>query len=189
MKRNMTSLCLNKKGNLLDIAIIPYLIMFLIIIVIIGGYILYAINDFAQTDPGSTDKQKSVMADYLNKYRTAFDMGILLYFFALVGVTIVSAYFIKSNPIFFTSAFIVWILSMITLPYIANTMINMMNTNPLTNFTTAMVGTRFLLKYFVLINILSGAGILYALYSKTNENNLQIGAGGNLGGNGGDAFE
>jgi len=68
-------------------------------------------------------------------------------------------------------------------------MINMMNTNPLTNFTTAMVGTRFLLKYFVLINILSGAGILYALYSKTNENNLQIGVGGNLGGNGGDAFE
>jgi len=173
----------SKRGNLMDINIIPYIIFFVILVVVIGGTILHNLNQQVQSDTGASVVEKEVMSKYLTKYRQAFDTGILLYYFILVVVTMISAYFIKTNPLFFTAAFIMWILSMVTLPYIGNAAINILNADGITAFSNSMTGLRLLLKYFVLINVIAGAGILYALYSKSNQNVNDIGIGG-----GDDAF-
>jgi len=173
----------NKKGSLAEVIFIPAILLSLTLMIVIGGVTLYKLNEFAQSDSSTVQLQKDFIDDYYQKYTGVFDFGFTFMYLALILGTIVSAFFAKSNPIFFVAGFIVWVGSWFMLPYVANIALTL--TQGLSD--TAIVGQslplmNFIYEKFVLINVVAGGAILAALYSKRGIQDL----GSNVGG---DSFE
>jgi signal transduction histidine kinase len=166
-------MALTKKGSLADVVFLPAILLSLTLMIIIGGITLYKLNEFAQSDENTVELQKTFIDDYYQKYTGVFDFGFTFMYLAIVLGTIVSAYFTRSNPLFFVAGFIIWVSSWFMLPYVANIALTL--TQGISD--TAIVGQslplmNFIYEKFVIINVVAGGAILAALYAKRGSQDL-----------------
>lgn len=155
----------NKRGNE-DIIFNPIYIISFIIVVLIAGTVIYYITDFANNDADTDANTKSVMTDLLNKYTATIDYAVLLVFFVIVIGAIISAYFIRSNVLFFIGGFIFWMLTWVLLPFLVNIGWVVMDHSIILQFSQNLPKTRLFLDNYVLASLLSGAIILLATFAK-----------------------
>jgi phosphate starvation-inducible membrane PsiE len=103
----------NKKGSIADMVIT---FTFLLILVVVGSVSLFIyteFNDAWQAADTVNDASKEALEDQYNLYERVLDGLIVLMFVILWIISLISAFFLDSNPIFFVLFIIISIVSLI----------------------------------------------------------------------------
>lgn len=165
---------MNKKGSGLDV--IVWMILALVVLVFFGLY-LYGFNIVAdellslEFDVGDTNFS-SVADQPINAFRTAQDSGLHLIAFAMIfGYAIailITAYYSKSNPIFFILHIIVIGVAVVVSAVISNTYEELLNDSTFGATLSGFSGSNFIMMNLPLFVVLIGVGITLLVFLGLN---------------------
>lgn len=151
------------KGSMTDL---PFIVV-LVFIIGISLMIAYSLNAELQTIDifmNNSVANETIMSAQ-QAYET-FDASMLFLIIALGISSAITAYFVKTHPVFFVASFIVWLISFVIAAMFSNVFAEIASSAPLLSASGILETTVLVATHFPHIIALFGAVIALALYGK-----------------------
>lgn len=162
------------KGNVTDLVVIPLFIVLISATIVISFLLLDTFNTTIQDIPAFGVNATAAAQAGVDSF-LFWDSFVIILVIGLYMVTLISAYFIQTHPIFFGIAFIFLIVSIIVSAQITNIYIDFATSND--TITNAANQFPYMLLFFTnLPTILTsmGAGLLIVLYSTFRDGGVKF---------------
>ena len=156
----------NKRGNVIDVLFIPIILIVISVVLVISVRTTNSVKDaLVSSDLNSN----SVTNTSLSNVGSVNNMWDTLWIFIIFGVMIgvwVSAYFVRTYPVFFWIALLVFIILLFLVPTVANVYSNITNTSEYSSTATlSFPKTSWVVSYYpliILVFIIVTAVLLYS---------------------------
>jgi len=105
-----------------------------------------------------------------------FDYMVVFLYFALMLAAVISAYFIKSHPLYAIAGFLYLIISVLLTPSIANMLLAFVQATGMSSAVAAFPFTIVLFENLPVISLIFGVILVFASYGKRED--IYLGGGG-----------
>ena len=162
---------IRKERQIQDIAFIGAVIFVISFSFLFGSAFLNKIDDAVTENPGlASAAGEAALTEYTEQYNTTGDYVIIIVLVLSFFFSLVSAFFIQSNPVFFVISVLVWIFIIaLVIPIYANIYLYAATIGDLSVAALEYPITNYVMNNYVLI--VSGLSLLIfiALYSKSGD--------------------
>lgn len=152
------------KGSMLDIPVILILLMTGIITVIVVALVVGSINDaWPMADESKDILEAGVSSIYL------FDYGVLLLAVGASLFSIISAYYVRSHPIFFIFSMIMLSIVIMFSAVVTNVLYAFVTATPIVVIANSFPYSVILITNLPLFSLIVGILIAIAMYGKSDD--------------------
>jgi len=142
------------KGTVLDTVLLPILIFGMFVGVVFGLTIMNGINE------------TGMLSISIPNFSTIMDYGIVFIFFGSLIAAIISAFMIRTHPIFFVISVIMLIIISVTFPVLSNVFMGFATNSQITTYSNQLPLTLNVFANLPIFLVITGILIIIALYSK-----------------------
>lgn len=160
-----------RKGSVIDIPII-FVGIFIISLVLFFSYAIF--DGMANADVLKDNNWSSAILDNGRLAYNVWDAGIVFIFFGLLIGSAISAYLLRSHPIFFVASLSVWVITFVIGAILSNTFALIAGSTPLLTTSSIMTNTVAVNTNYPYLVAISGAIIILALYLKRGRDENEI---------------
>ena len=157
-----------KKANVgLEVLIIAIMLFVGIIVAVMGNKFLNGINDQIVLDDNVPNETKIVMAQQAGGFHNWADAGLVLLFAGLWIVTLVSAFFVDTHPVFLIAGIFLLVIVLLVLAILGNSFEEITEDADLSSTATDFPLTNWLMTHLLIVGIAIGGSMVIALYAKS----------------------
>lgn len=162
----------NKKGNVLDLLFIGIAIFIFAIVIVFNYMIMSKINDGIQATGHFTNASIEIIDHQVEVYPSIWDKGLAFILFAFCMTTWISAFFVRSHPIFVIIGIIMIVIYIMIFGMLANVYDDIKSSPELNTYFLPFVTINFIMfKFPIIMAVLSGITCII-MYSKGGEPTL-----------------
>lgn len=158
----------NKKGNVFDIIFYIFVMFVIAITILIAAFIMSSFNTKIQASPELSADSKTVFSDQATRFPILFDNVIIFIMTGLAMVTVISAFFIRSHPIFFFFSFLALGITIAFGAIFSNVYYGFMTDPQLATTAVGFTKMNYLMTRLPLVATIMGGIVLLVLYGKFN---------------------
>lgn len=158
----------SKRGNLLDILWVGIFLFAFALTVVIGWLVLTSVNDAFQANDQIGIEGQQIINDSTNRYVAVFD-GIFMFFLVAVSImVIVSAFWIKTHPIFFGVSLVVLVIFVFLFNIFGDVFMEVGSNPALVNYTNSFSIIPFVMDNYATLLAVLGFVAVVVLFAKAS---------------------
>lgn len=155
-----------KRGNVQELMFIVAVGIMFMISILVGFKLNNALNDQLQNISDFPDEAKDASRVVNERFGTIFDFAFVVLFIGLYLVTLISAWFLDSSPIFFIISLVLTILILIAIALLTNVTQGIVGNGAFVGILDRLPIIYFFATNLFKISVVMAGGILIALYAK-----------------------
>lgn len=155
----------NKKGSVQDVFFIAGFVFLIAITFVIGWMMMSKLNENIQVSTFS-DSGKQIVANTNNKYVSWFDGIFLTVFLLLWAITLILAYQIDTQPVFFIFTIVIFGILAIITAVLGNTFYDFASNAGISDYASAFTIIPFVMNNYVQAMVVCGFSVALVIYAK-----------------------
>ena len=158
---------MKKKGSIFDMFFIALFVLFMAICFVIAFMIMSKVNTQIQAGSGFSDAGKEIVSTSTTRMVSSLDWVFFTAFIGLYLTSLVLAFQIDSNPIFFPISLILFIVLVLVSAVLGNVFYDFASSSDIAPYSSQFPVMSFIMTNFVKIILVMGFGLGWVMWGKS----------------------